>query len=530
MKKFFVFIMMLILFPFHYTWGATDVPSAAIRNIVLYRNGAAIAKDAEILVDKGTSLITISGLTADLTDESLQAEVSGNNGIRILEVKINRTFLQGAPQETLDAIRKQIEGIEEKIKDNSGAIAAIHSSIDFFKRTDPFAKDQKAPSAEIEAYARFLEDALTADFRKIARLEKTSQTLNNQKIALEKELRKSGDERKESKTVAIQVYSDVARKATIRIAYMVRNAGWSPVYDARADSDSGKIDLASFAVITQSTGEEWKNAAIEISTARPSHGPAPEISPWHLNIHEPPLYRKAARASQAEMMATAPTLSSPESDSAAAPRMATEATSWNFLLPERVTIPSDGQPHRFPLAAFASVAKLDYYAVPKLSRYAYLKADFKNPLPFPISSGLIHVFLDGKFVNAAPVVSQILPDEEMHLSLGIDEGIKTERKLLKKFTEYSGVLSQDTQVHYDFETTVTNGKNRPVTITVKDQFPVSRNEKIKALPESPKKEDAGIADDGIITWQKDLKPGEKSVLKTTFTVRYPKGTVIRGLE
>jgi len=530
MKKIFVFTMMVILFPVFSAWGATDVPSASIRDIVLYRNGAAITKEAGVFVDKGTTLITISGLTADLADESLQAGVKEKNGVRILEVKINRSFLQGVPQERLDAIRKQMEEIEGKIKDNSGAIAAIHSSIDFLKRTDPFAKNQKAPPTEIEAYAKFLEDALTADFRKIARLENANQTLTAEKTALEKELKKSGDERKESKTVAIRIHSDDARKGTLLITYMVKNAGWSPVYDVRADSDTGKIALASFAVITQSTGEEWKDAAIEISTARPSHGPAPEISPWYLNIYEPPLYKKAARSAQAEMMVMAPNSGGEESDSAAAPRMITEATSFSFLLPGRVTIPSDRQPHRVPMAAFFAAAKLDYYAVPKLSKYAYLQAGFKNPLPFPISSGLMHVFLDGKFVNATPVVRQILPDEEMHLSLGIDEGIKAERKLLKKFTEYSGVLSRDTHAHYDFETTITNGKNRPMTITVKDHLPVSRNEKIRVLPESPQKGDAEIADDGIITWQKDLKPGEKSVLKTTFTVTYPKGTLIRGLE
>lgn len=530
MKKTFIFPMIALLLSLNYAWGATDVPSAGIREIVLYRDGAVITKEAVVSVDKGTNLITLSGLTAELADESLQAEVKGKSGVGIMEVEINRTFLQGVPRERLDFIRKQMEEIEEKIKDNSGAIAAIHSSVDFFKRTDPFAKNQKAPSAEIEAYARFMENALTENFRKIARLENANRTLLNEKIALENELKKSGEARKESKTVAIRLHSDNPGEVSLVISYRVRNAGWSPVYDVRADSDAGKIDLASFAVITQSTGEEWKDAAIEISTARPSRGPAPEISPWHLNIYEPPVYRKAARAVQTEMMAMAPASGNAEQDSATAPRMKTEATSFSFVLPGRITIPSDGQPHRVPIAAYTAAAKLDYYAVPKLSRYAYLKADFKNPLPFPLSSGRMHVFLDGKFVNTAPIVKQILPDEEMNLSLGIDEGVKTERKLLKKFTEYSGVLSRDTHVHYDFETTVVNGKNRPMTITLKDQFPVSRNEKIQVLHESPKKGDSRIADDGIITWRTDLKPGEKSVLKTTFTVTYPKGTLITGLE
>jgi uncharacterized protein (TIGR02231 family) len=249
-----------------------------------------------------------------------------------------------------------------------------------------------------------------------------------------------------------------------------------------------------------------------------------------VNIYEPPVYRKAARAVQAEMMAMAAAPDAVDAGTAPMPQMKTEATSFSFLLPGKLTIPSDNQLHRVNIAALSTKARLEDSAVPKISGRAYLTAYFKNPFLFVSSSGVMNVFLDGRFVSAALVARQVLPEGDMEISCGVDEGVKVERKLLKKFTEYSGMLSQGIDVLYEFATTVVNGKSREIALTLNDHFPVSRNEKIKVLTESPTKEEAAIAEDGMISWRLILKPGETKTLKTKFSVAYPKGTTVRGLE
>jgi uncharacterized protein (TIGR02231 family) len=168
--------------------------------------------------------------------------------------------------------------------------------------------------------------------------------------------------------------------------------------------------------------------------------------------------------------------------------------------------------------------------VPNISRYAYLRAGLKNPLPFPILSGQMSIFLDERFVNTTSVDKQILPDDDMSLSLGIDEGIKIEKKLLKKFTEYSGVFSKDTQINYEYAIDIGSSKDKEVNINISDNFPVSRNEQIKIALDSPKKEDAEISDDGTISWDLRLKPNEKKTLKIKFRVEHPKDLRITGLE
>lgn len=116
------------------------------------------------------------------------------------------------------------------------------------------------------------------------------------------------------------------------------------------------------------------------------------------------------------------------------------------------------------------------------------------------------------------------------MSLGIDEGIKIEKKLIRKFTEYSGVFSKDTQIGYEYAIDIVSAKDKEIGINISDNFPVSRNEQIRIALESPKKEDAKISDDGIISWDLRLKPNEKKNLKIKFRVEHPKDLRITGLE
>ena len=57
--------------------------------------------------------------------------------------------------------------------------------------------------------------------------------------------------------------------ATLKITYMVSNAKWKSQYDIRVLKDN-LVELSFFAVISQSTSEQWKNVHLSLSTAKPS--------------------------------------------------------------------------------------------------------------------------------------------------------------------------------------------------------------------------------------------------------------------
>ena len=83
---------------------------------------------------------------------------------------------------------------------------------------------------------------------------------------------------------------------------------------------------------------------------------------------------------------------------------------------------------------------------------------------------------------------------------------------------------------YEFTIDIANGKGREIVLDLMDQFPVSRNEKIKVDLDVPKKDEAKIAEDGLITWNLRLAPHEKKTLNIKFSVEHPKDLRITGLE
>jgi uncharacterized protein (TIGR02231 family) len=118
----------------------------------------------------------------------------------------------------------------------------------------------------------------------------------------------------------------------------------------------------------------------------------------------------------------------------------------------------------------------------------------------------------------------------MNLSLGIDESIKVESKLLKRYTEQVGTFSKEIRDNFEYLIEITNGKENEIMVEVKDRYPVSRNEKIKVDLKTPEKGAAKIGEDGIISWLVKLSPGEKKQFKTIFSVTYPKDLRITGLD
>ena len=59
------------------------------------------------------------------------------------------------------------------------------------------------------------------------------------------------------------------REVNVELTYLVGGAGWAPAYEARADEQHGEVELSTFATVTQSTGEDWNDATITLSTALP---------------------------------------------------------------------------------------------------------------------------------------------------------------------------------------------------------------------------------------------------------------------
>src|SRR5260370_418101 len=76
--------------------------------------------------------------------------------------------------------------------------------------------------------------------------------------------------------VRIDLAAAAATKATLRVNYAVHAARWTPLYDVRLDTRAKDrkpaLELVRRAEISQTTGEDWPDVALSVSTVRSAPG------------------------------------------------------------------------------------------------------------------------------------------------------------------------------------------------------------------------------------------------------------------
>ncbi|MFN3699595.1 MAG: mucoidy inhibitor MuiA family protein, partial [Dictyoglomus sp.] len=459
-------------------------------------------------------------------NNSVSAGIIKGNA-KIIDVKVEESYLVDQQQERIKSLKERIEKLDGEIKSLNGEILAINSYIDFLKKLTPFTSNVKLLQSELEGYAKFIDLELRKSYKGIAELEQKLNKLKEEKNNLEKELSNIGKKQDKIKNIILTIYGDREDDVEIDLEYLVNNAVWEPQYDIHVDTLNGTVGLDLYASITQSTGEDWRGVKLIISTSKPVVGRLKELTPWYVDIYkprEPVLYKskgvsKGLIAEMEEDMAETTDLQ---------PQLKEGATSFEFILKDSYTVLADNQPYRvfltskFIKKSGENTKLLEYLAIPKLSPYVFITGNLKNPFDYPIFSGIMNIYLDGRFVRSEQLTKTYAPDEDMLIPLGIDESIKVERKLIKKFTEYSGVVSKTEKINYEYGITVKNGKSKDVNITVKDNYPISQNEQIKTFLEQPTEKEAEISKDGIITWRLDMVPRSTKSLLLKFSIEYPK--------
>lgn len=514
--------------------AAYPAAKATTRGVVIYPDRAMVKKSLPVSVVKGENTLEVTGLTPSVIDDSVQAGLRQGGGVRIVDIEVRRTALVKPEQDRVSQLQAQIDKLDQELARMGQTLEVNKNSIAFLQKIVPFSQQQNTSFQTVRDYLGGMEQTMADRLAKVAELEQGMTELKKRKAELERELRNLGPGRDDSKSLLVTLYADAPASVNLEYSYLVDSISWTPKYEVRADSLTQKLELNFFALIRQATGEDLSGSGIEISTARPAvSGELPELAPWRLDLYVPPVAYRSKSLAPLEMrtdmalmeMAAAAPAPVPEMME---PEVRTEATSMSYVLRQRVSLPSDNQPHKILVSSTGGEGTFEYLAVPKLARFAALTAALKNPFAFPLLEGEMNVFLDGRFVSTSQIHEPVLAGDEIRLPLGLDETIVVNDTLRKQFTEGSGAFSSQIRKHFEYEIELINSKALPIELVVRDHVPVSAHEKIRVEIQAPTKE-AELSDEGIVTWKVSLKPGEKRLLNTRFEVTYPAKERVTGL-
>ena len=537
---------------------AAPLPAqSSIHAVTVYPDRAIVTRTAPLdLAATGTVEVTFDKLPANLLDQSLQVSGRGAAQVTILDVTARAAYVDFTPNERVKAIEDELRGLakQRRVLDDRGAVLkAQEGSLGKLEAatTTPPNKDT-APRLTIEESTKFLTFLEDQRGKFLAERQTLDTQLEDLAAKVEAAQRKLNELRgaggRSFKTVTVRLDAATAGKLDLALSYTVPGASWTPSYDARVNSNEKTVALAYYGLVRQNTGEDWKDVALTLSTARPSMGgAAPEVRPWTVDVWVPrpePLATtfgsggremrmktvSAPAAAGAVMMQAMATDAVAEKDATFATASVDQtATSASFKIAALSSVPSDNSPQKIPVTTAALAANPDYLTTPKLQPTAFLTAKVANTSEFPLLGGAMAVFLDGTFV-ATSALRTVMPEEKFELALGVDEGISVKHKRVKRFAEDTGLTNSGKRVTYEYLLTLQNNKKAAVRVVVADQIPVSRNEKIIVKQLAPDAKEFKPTAEGALKWTLDLKPAEKRELTVKFSLDYPNDVQVTGLE
>jgi uncharacterized protein (TIGR02231 family) len=316
-------------------------------------------------------------------------------------------------------------------------------------------------------------------------------------------------------------------EAIFTLKYLVRNAGWAPKYDVRAENAIDPVKLDYHANVFNKSGLDWTEVLMVLSTSEPLQGAEkPTLETW--DIAESTQRIAGVQKNLESVMVM--DMKSNRSDylkkedkggsgEVAFQQVAVQELSAEFEIELPYTILADGKPYVVDVASFTLPATFMHYAVPKQDADAFLTAKVVGWNALNLVSGKASVYFAGtylgqSFINTASV------DDTLSLSLGRDKRVALARKQKSELSKRQLLGNNEKETFY-FETTVRNNRDKEINVLLEDQLPISSDGQIEVAM----LEISGAVlekNTGKLSWNIKLAPGESKTVTLGYSIKTPK--------
>jgi hypothetical protein len=255
-----------------------------IEKVTVFLEGAQVQRSAKVNLPAGKYELVFTNISPAVDKQSIQ--VKADNSITVLSVIHQQNHLKEQQKQ------EEIKEIEVMKEAQAEKIALQKNILNVFKQEETMlVKNQQIGGANNGLKATDLKDA--ADFQRNRLTEvyqkqmETERTIKKLEIELAKMNRQLGELNLKSDISTSEIHVTINSKENINssfiITYLVKEAGWFPTYDIRVKDISSPINLQYKANVFQSSGEDWKDIRLFLSTGNPNeNGTKPVISPWYL--------------------------------------------------------------------------------------------------------------------------------------------------------------------------------------------------------------------------------------------------------
>lgn len=511
--------------------------NSRITEVTVFLNRAQVTRKLSPQLAAGKTNLIISGLTSLLDPQSIQ--VSGKGNFIILGTSHQQNYLtEVSMPKSLKVLKDSVGFLHKQMQLEQSQKEILNKEEQMLLSNQKIGgANQNLTVAELKSMADFYRSRLTEIVSSRMKGDDKIKKLNEQVGKLQQQITAQNElYQRNTSEIVVSIATEAATHADLEISYVVSNAGWAPQYDIRAINTKSPLQLSYKANVFQSTGEEWKNVKLKLSTANPNEsGLKPELVAWYLDFYQSVSYVERSLQGKVEGVSMSRKANQPDKEAEMAPSAASSAdyvstvqtslnTEFDVSLP--YTVSSANKPTLVDIRNYELKADYNYSTAPKLDNDAFLLAKAIGWEELSLLPGEANIFFEGTFTGKSSIDPNNIKDT-LSLSLGRDKRIVVKREKLKALAsrKFIGTNQKET---FAWEISVRNTKTEAIKISMEDQIPVSKNSQIEVTVVDV----AGAKynrDTGKLSWDLNLQPNETKRIVFKYEVKYPKGKQVIGL-
>lgn len=503
---------------------AADVDaSTKLARATVYSTGAILVRRGQVSLPAGASEIVIRGLPEEIEPSTLRFAV-GAATVRLAGVELKQVVDKDYVDTRERELRRKLDALADRRRGVTDDVATAETQLRVLESlaSPPAGGSTRAlpDGATLTALVSSVGTSATAARAKIRDANQKVRDLDAEKTALETELAKVKAGRKSSHELRATVETDAAVTAPVQVEYLVGDASWHWLYEARLDTRTRRMSLVRQAAVKQSTGEDWGGIELTLTTARPSESTGTEdVQSLFATLRDP-----APKVAAAMMRRGAP--AGAALDEIVVTGMKRTATEYavEYTVPGRVSVAADGEPRIYPVASDEFEVDLLARAVPSQERAAFLEARFTFGQDVPFDAADVSLYRDGALVGQASTPA-FQPGAQVRLGFGVDDRIRVEVLRDREASGERGVIGRKNVEQHRERFQVTSFHPAAIPLEIVDRWPVARNSDIdvkvdrEATPPTARDLDGRA---GVIAWRLQLEPRKPATVKHYYTVEYPK--------
>ena len=537
--------------------------ASRIARVTVYSDRALVSREAAVTLAGEATVYRFKRLPGWVDEGSVRASTSAG---KIVDVSVERRFLarstdegfRKAEQDHKDLLRKS-----QALDDELAILDAQQKHVDAIKvfSLEKLADDGVKRDIKVDSYGEVI-DFVSGTLRKTAASRRDVQAAREHLApdieASARNLDELGRLTKLEETTVLVTVQGAPGPATLTLTYATPGATWEPMHEIRTSAaDPDSVELNSFAVVTQTTGEDWSNAELSFSTQSSSDSERiPELEMLALgkpvevsrsvtrqltsfssaqkkfeeqNLH----WNRMNQASSKRVSEVEQFERSYSSNLALLERvqsktveifagLQTRGTTAHFVARDPVIVRSDGRSIRARIGGSKIQTVRRIIAAPEESLNAAVTLEMANKTGQALLPGAVARYQDGAFLGMTDI-EFVAKDEDFSVFFSVADQVKLARELDRH--QSSLVRNARNRMQLSFVSKAKNLSDRPVTLVIAERIPVSENTEIRVgnvkIGPSEKPDVKGI-----VRWTVTLAAREERDFRVSYQVEYPPSLVL----